>query len=637
MKKELLDQREFNRLKEIKKRHRDSLFSLPNVNGVGIGLKEVNGERTDEIAIRVYVVKKVTRARLKEGELVPSEIEGIITDVIEIGETRLLAHLDRERPVKGGARIGRCDGEVGAGTMGGACFYDNGDNTRVLLTNNHCLTYVFDGHLNIYAPGDPIAQPAPAEGGSCPGDKFATIKRIIPLFAEPFPNLVDAGTAEIVGPPDEPTTEYASDEIHDVGIPVGYRDLTPDDIGVTRVQKSGSTTGLTSGSVIDIAFDITTSNPYGGPDYLLEDQILTAGMISAGGDSGSLVLDLDKNIVGLLWGAGPDGILAYASPIGAVLSELDIRFELTGATTSTSTTTSTTSTSTTTITTSTSTITVTSTSSSTTTISTSTTTISTSTSTTTGTSTSTTATSLSTSTSTTTMPAPNLTTQLAMILDGSGSITSANWTVITDGLADAVEDSSCLPDDGSAELMVIQFAGAIAGDARVEVSPTVIDSTATAVSVATMIRAISQGRGLTPMAKGIHLAADTMAASPHFDTSLKQVLNLTTDGVPNVCDPTWACPSYKINTVSARDYAISTLSMTTNQDEFNVEGIGISSSNRDWLKDNIVYPQPGSLAPPYVPGWVRVVANAEEYADTICRKIAAAVVTAVARTYFFWA
>ncbi|GAF97105.1 unnamed protein product, partial [marine sediment metagenome] len=111
-----------DRLKEIKKRHSQELFNLPNVNGVGIGFKEVNGEVTDQIAIRVYVVKKVAGGTLGKDGLVPSRVEGTITDVIEIGEPRLLAN---DRPIlMGGDGIGRCDEEIGAGTLGGACFYD---------------------------------------------------------------------------------------------------------------------------------------------------------------------------------------------------------------------------------------------------------------------------------------------------------------------------------------------------------------------------------------------------------------------------------------------------------------------------------------------------------------------------------
>jgi hypothetical protein len=213
-----------------------------------------------------------------------------------------------------------------------------------------------------------------------------------------------------------------------------------------------------------------------------------------------------------------------------------------------------------------------------------------------------------------------VTTQLGLILDGSGSISDAEWAIITDGVASAVENSSCLPDDGTVEVTVVQFSTT----AKVEVGPVVITG-ANVGAVADQIRNnISQMGGTTCIACGFHVAADALHASPNFDTSIKQALNLATDGAPNVCDPTWACPNAMTNAVSARDYAITLLGMDTDtQDEIDAEGIGISDANRAWLKDNIVWPQPGSIAtvPPYPPpGWVKQVENATEFAESMCEK-----------------
>ena len=220
-----------------------------------------------------------------------------------------------------------------------------------------------------------------------------------------------------------------------------------------------------------------------------------------------------------------------------------------------------------------------------------------------------------------TMPAqkveatPGVEVQIAMILDGSGSISSANWTIIKEGVASAVENSSCVPHGGSVELTVVQFSDS----AAVEVGPVIITST-NAGTVANNIRAISQMDDMTCIACGTHVAADTLANSPNFDSSIKQVLNLATDGEPNVCDPAWPCPDANTNAVSARDYAINLLGMDTDpQDEFDAEAIG-TAPDVTWLRDSIVWPQPGSIAPPFVPGWVSVVANAQEFADTVCEK-----------------
>src|SRR5690349_8385523 len=56
-----------------------------NVMGVGLGPKIVNGAPTEETAVRFYVEKKVPPAALLEANLLPSEIEGVPTDVIQTG------------------------------------------------------------------------------------------------------------------------------------------------------------------------------------------------------------------------------------------------------------------------------------------------------------------------------------------------------------------------------------------------------------------------------------------------------------------------------------------------------------------------------------------------------------------------
>jgi uncharacterized protein YegL len=124
--------------------------------------------------------------------------------------------------------------------------------------------------------------------------------------------------------------------------------------------------------------------------------------------------------------------------------------------------------------------------------------------------------------------------QFAVILDGSGSISSENWTTMIDGLAAAVEDPTAIPQDGSVELTVIQFGGILAPGARVEIDCVVIDET-NAHDVADQIRDIQQMRGLTPLACAIYLAADTLEDSLLFDASIKQAINLVTDGEPNRC------------------------------------------------------------------------------------------------------
>ena len=197
--------------------------------------------------------------------------------------------------------------------------------------------------------------------------------------------------------------------------------------------------------------------------------------------------------------------------------------------------------------------------------------------------------------------------QLAMLLDSSGSIGSTDFGVMTEGLATAVENPDCVPQDGTIELTVVRFASS----ASVVVGPVVITAD-NAASVAQQIRDIAYTGGSTCMSCAFDTAATALAASPYFSASLKQAINLVTDGWPN--NATLA--------ETARDNAITTLQMTEAQDEIDAEAIG-AGAGVDWLKDYIVYPQPGYEAPPFVdPGWVRVVESADEFAETICEKMA---------------
>lgn len=70
--------------------HRDRLMSLPNVVGVGIGYKAVAGRTSNRPAIVVLVSKKVDAQALAPGAAVPPEVDGVPTDVVEIGEPKAM-------------------------------------------------------------------------------------------------------------------------------------------------------------------------------------------------------------------------------------------------------------------------------------------------------------------------------------------------------------------------------------------------------------------------------------------------------------------------------------------------------------------------------------------------------------------
>jgi hypothetical protein len=90
-------------------RPRDS--SVSNIVGVGIGSKIKRGRFTETQVVRIYVAVKVDAGSIPKEWLIPAELEGVPTDVVEIG--RLLPAADafpaprtRIRPPQPGCSIG---------------------------------------------------------------------------------------------------------------------------------------------------------------------------------------------------------------------------------------------------------------------------------------------------------------------------------------------------------------------------------------------------------------------------------------------------------------------------------------------------------------------------------------------------
>lgn len=69
--------------KEVLTHHYQRLLDFPNVLNTAIGTKVKNGEDTKIPAIVVYVSKKVGEAELAAEHIIPKELEGIPTDVVE--------------------------------------------------------------------------------------------------------------------------------------------------------------------------------------------------------------------------------------------------------------------------------------------------------------------------------------------------------------------------------------------------------------------------------------------------------------------------------------------------------------------------------------------------------------------------
>jgi hypothetical protein len=340
-----------------------SLLAKENVVGVAVGFKEDKAAPAGELSVVVLVAQKKPLAALSAEDVVPPTIDGIRTDVYEVGYLRAYQTArDRFRPViPCGVSIGHY--KITAGTLG-AIVTDRTTGEKLLLSNNHVLANSNDALV-----GDPILQPGPTDGGQNPGDVVARLERFVALRyvgepdTPPSPppppgepsgcdivdtvvkvmNVVGAllgsskqvtTTARVVRQPSQPPTAMALDnevdcavakpvdpnmfsgEIRGIGQVSGTKPAT---LGM-RVRKSGRTTDYTEGNVT--LLNATVNVAYGNKTARFTGQIIT-GPISQGGDSGSLIVDATENrAVGLLY-AGSNQATIF-NPIDKVLDALNV-------------------------------------------------------------------------------------------------------------------------------------------------------------------------------------------------------------------------------------------------------------------------------------------------------------------------
>jgi hypothetical protein len=341
---------EEEQLRQLKEAQVEALLAKPYVVGVGTGFRTQSGELTDELCIVVMVRTKLPAGGLPVEARIPAEIEGVPTDVLEVGELWALqtrqARSERWRPAPGGVSVGHY--QASAGTLGGVVL-DRATGARLILSNNHVLANWNEGRV-----GEPIVQPGPADGGRVPEDTIAHLERFCPIgfgtspaacpvargvastanalagwvgsqhrlqavqIAPATRNVVDAAVARPVDDGD------VADEILGIGVLQGSR---PAALGMP-VLKSGSTSQVNTGVVIVTHATVLINY---GPGKLtrFEDQIVTSPM-SESGDSGSLLVARDSlQAVGLLFAGSPQ--VTVHNRIETVLEALQVSIGTAGA------------------------------------------------------------------------------------------------------------------------------------------------------------------------------------------------------------------------------------------------------------------------------------------------------------------
>ena len=322
-------------INEIKIKHEKKLMKKKNVVGVMTAYKITNGIKTDKLSIVCLVAKKVNTMKLKDKDIIPKVIDGVFTDVIEVGEIKALGLaglMPLEDEVDRKTKIRPCP----MGTSGGHYKISAGTNGELLLidgdycigTNNHVAAMSNDANI-----ADPYLQPGPHDGGSHPQDTIGYLYKYEPInfvgipsdcsiakvvtgmcnlfakvlgrktrlnavYSNNVVNLVDAAAVLVAN------DKNVLAKILDIGLPKGSKKASIDML----VQKSGRTTEHTLDASVT-AVDATINVGYGaGKTAIFENQILISKPgFSAGGDSGSLVLDMDSYAVGKLF-AGSDQV-----------------------------------------------------------------------------------------------------------------------------------------------------------------------------------------------------------------------------------------------------------------------------------------------------------------------------------------
>ena len=220
------------------------------------------------------------------------------------------------RPLKIGCSVGHF--RVTAGTLG--CFVRRcTDGAVMILSNNHVLA-----NENRMRPGDPITQPGNLDGGSRRDDTIASLSRFVRL-KRAHTNTLDCAVALL-----KDRIEFKYRNVPQIGRLAG---LGPEFIDEgAKVAKFGRTTGPTRGRVTAFEIDNLVVEFEIG-DLTFNNQIEIEGTgnapFSDGGDSGSLVVNEDRQGIALLFagtdigGSNQQG-LTYANPLSFVLNALDV-------------------------------------------------------------------------------------------------------------------------------------------------------------------------------------------------------------------------------------------------------------------------------------------------------------------------
>jgi hypothetical protein len=319
-----MDDAEREILQRAKSDHELRLISKAGVRSVAIGHKERGGRTTDELCIRVGVVRKRPIEELDERDVIDRELpidgRSVPTDVVEIGEIEVLApDTTRYRPVVGGALYNR-------GTVAGIV-KDHTDDSVVALGCAHSMlvpswsgsTFSADPSVldtrwmfqpTVGATENLFARPKRSAGVTRQGNTL--VLESDAAIASFFPG--DRWTSRVVGSADVVDVGRGPFILEDPGLDQEVR---------VREAQSGRTL---YGHVVEVDTTLTGAWTFDGVPVVIRNEFTIrsdADPFAIPGDSGSPVYAADStDALGIL--SASAGSLGYASAIRAAFRALDL-------------------------------------------------------------------------------------------------------------------------------------------------------------------------------------------------------------------------------------------------------------------------------------------------------------------------
>lgn len=248
------------RILEVHEEVKKELSANPDVRSVGIGLKEVNGELTNEIAFKVYVDQKKPLSELTPEQVIPTEIRGFKTDVVRLAQKTLLTGAG-PRPLVGGIAVSSLlsSGVQEHGTLGCIARSRSTPPKKVMLSNEHVFRHgsSLGGSNTVFQPkhSDSLGFVCNEVGKTSKGTNGNVSFNNGTITADFFVDCAIASLDDGVG---------GRNQIYATGVINGSADISTlviSDPTAFEVKKRGTTTRLTVGTVEDIAFDDPPTSP----------------------------------------------------------------------------------------------------------------------------------------------------------------------------------------------------------------------------------------------------------------------------------------------------------------------------------------------------------------------------------------